>query len=59
MLVSNKISSYRKKHKYFIGYLHHEYKIKPLHITFPETSAYVNWIVQIGYVFPLKMMTYI
>ena len=29
-------------YKYFIGYLHDDYKINPLHIMLPETRAYVK-----------------
>ena len=34
-------SSAEKSCKYFIGYLHDHYKVKPLHIILPNTSAYV------------------
>ena len=40
---SNKISSGEKSYqKYFIGYVCDDYKIKPLHIILPKTSAYVR-----------------
>ena len=39
VLVSNKISFVEKYYKYFIGYLDDDYKIKPLHIMLPKTSA--------------------
>ena len=42
VLVSNKISSGEKNYKYFIGYLHNDYKVKPLHIILPKTSTYVK-----------------
>ena len=42
VLVSSKISSGEKIYKYFIGYLYDDYKVKPLHIMFPKTSAYVK-----------------
>ena len=45
VLVSNKISSGKKirmLYKYFIGYLHDDYKIKPLHIMLPKTKVYVQ-----------------
>ena len=42
ILVSNKISSGEENHKYFIGSLRDVYKVKPLHIMLPKTSAYVN-----------------
>ena len=42
VLVSSKISSVGKNHKYFIGYLYNDHKIKPLHIILPKTSAYVK-----------------
>ena len=41
-LVSNKISLGEKKLKYFIGYLHNDNKVKPLHIMLPKTRAYVK-----------------
>ena len=31
-----------KKYKYFIGYLHHDDKVKPFYIMLPKTSAYVK-----------------
>ena len=42
LLVSNKISSGKKNHKFFIGYLHDDDKVKSLHIMLPKTSAYVK-----------------
>ena len=42
VLVSNKISFGEKNYKYFIGYLYNDYKVKPLHIMLPKTSAYVK-----------------
>ena len=42
VLVSSKISSGQKNYKYFIGYLYNDHKMKPLHIMFPKTSAYVK-----------------
>ena len=42
VLVSNKISFGEKKYKHFIGYLHNDYKIKPLHIMLLKTSACVK-----------------
>ena len=41
-MVSNKISSGENNYNYFIGYLCDDYKIKPLHIMLPKTSAYVK-----------------
>ena len=35
VLVSNKISSGKKNYKYFIGYLHNDHQVKPLHIMLP------------------------
>ena len=33
----------KKNYKYFIGYLYNDNnKVKPLHIMFPKTSAYVK-----------------
>ena len=42
VLVSNKVSLGEKNYKYFIGYFCNDNKIKPLHITFSKTSAYVK-----------------
>ena len=42
VLVSNKISFGEKNYTYFIGYLYNNRKIKPLHIIFSKTSAYVK-----------------
>ena len=42
VLVSNKISSGGKNYKQFIDYLYSDYKIKPLHMVLPKTSAYVK-----------------
>ena len=42
VLVSDKISSGKRNYRYFIGYLYDDYKIKPLHIMLPKTSAYVK-----------------
>ena len=33
---------WRKNYKYFVGYLHNDIKVKPLHIMLPKTSAYVK-----------------
>ena len=41
-LVSNKIYFDEKSLKYFIGYLHHDHKVKPLYIILPKTSVYVK-----------------
>ena len=39
VLVSRyKISFGEKNHKYFLGYLHHDNKLKPLHIMLPKTK---------------------
>ena len=43
---SNMVVSYRIKHnddgfKYFIGYLHDDDVIRPLHIIFPQVSGYI------------------
>ena len=61
MLVSNKISFGERSYKYFIGYLHNDHKIKPLHIALPKTSAYVKrfdrkakWM----YFLIIKLLTY-
>ena len=42
VLVSNKISFGEKNYKYFIGYLYHDHKAKPLIIMLPKTNAYVK-----------------
>ena len=42
VLVSNKISFGEKNYKYFIGYLHNDTKVKPLHIMLPKTGAFVK-----------------
>ena len=42
VLVPNKISFGEKNHKYFIIYLYNDNKVKPLHIMFSKTSAYVK-----------------
>ena len=42
VLVSNKISFDKKNYKYFTGYLHNDYTVKPLNIMLPKTSAYVK-----------------
>ena len=42
ILVSNIVSSYGKKYKYFIGYLYDDYRDKPLTIMYVKTSAYVK-----------------
>ena len=42
VLVSNKISLVKKNYKYFIGYLHNDNKVKPLHMMLPKMSAYAK-----------------
>ena len=42
VLASNKISFGEKKCKYFVGYLHDNYKIKPLNIMLPKTKTYLK-----------------
>ena len=32
----------KKNYQYFIGYLHHDYKVKLLHIMLPKTSTDVK-----------------
>ena len=32
----------KKNHKYFIGYLHNDHKVKTFHIILPKTSAYIK-----------------
>ena len=32
----------KRNYKYFIGYLHNNYKVKPLHRMLPKTRAYVK-----------------
>ena len=41
IFISRKISSGKKKYKYFIGYIN-DYKTKPLTIILPKTSTYVR-----------------
>ena len=40
ILVPNEIPS--GNYKYFVDYLYDDYKVKPLHIMLPKTSAYVK-----------------
>ena len=42
VLASNKISFVEINYKYFIGYLHNGYKIRPLHTTPPKTEVFVK-----------------
>ena len=42
VLESIKISSGETNYKYVIGYLRNDYRVKPLHIMLPKTSAYVK-----------------
>ena len=42
VLVSNKVSFGEENYKCFIGYLHNDHKIKPLHIMFPKTIVYIE-----------------
>ena len=42
VLVSKKISFGEKNYKYFIGYLYDNYKVKPLYIMLPKTTAFVK-----------------
>ena len=42
VLVSKNISSVERNSKYFIGCLYNDYKVRPLHIMLPKTSAYVK-----------------
>ena len=42
VFVSNKTCSGEKSYKYFIGYLYDDYKVKPLHIILPKTSAHIK-----------------
>ena len=42
VLVSKKFYSGEKNHRYFIGYLYHDYKVKPVRIILPKTNAYVK-----------------
>ena len=41
-LVTKKISFGGKIYKYFIGYLHNDFKVKPLDIMVLKTSAYAK-----------------
>ena len=60
VLVPNKVSSGEKNYKYFIGYLHEDYKIKSFYIMLPKTSAYLeSMMVTLNRcIFWLKMMPY-
>ena len=60
VLVSNKICPGEKNYKHFIGYLHDNYKIEPLHIMLSKMRAYIKiYDGQInGCIFWLKMMNY-
>ena len=59
VLVSNKIPFGEKNCKYFIGYLYHGNKAKPLHIMLPKASAYVkSYDGHAKCIFWLKMLTY-
>ena len=42
VVVSDKIFFGEKNYKYFIGYWYNDYKINPLNIMHPKTSAYVK-----------------
>ena len=42
VLVSKKISSGEKNCKCFIGYLHNNHKVKPLHLMLPKVSTYIK-----------------
>ena len=42
VLVSSDISFGEKNYNYFIGYLHNDYKVKPLDILLPKINAYVK-----------------
>ena len=42
VLLFKKISSGEKNCKYFIGYLYNYFRVKPLHIILPKTSAFVK-----------------
>ena len=49
-----------KNLKQFIGYMYDDYKIKPLHITLPKTSAYVkSYDGQTNYIYFLKMVEHV
>ena len=52
-LVFNKIFFGEKNYKYFIGYLYHDNKVKPLHIILAKTKWKLN-----GSIFLLKMKAY-
>ena len=32
----------KENYKYFVGYWYNDHKVKPLHLLFPKTSAYVK-----------------
>ena len=56
-LLSNKIFSDEKNYKYSIGYTD-DYKIKPLHIMLPKTSAYAKSYGDETKLMYFKMMAY-
>ena len=60
VLVSNKIFSGGENHQQFIGCLHDDYKIKPLHLMLSKMRAFVKrYDVQTKWIhFQLKMMNY-
>ena len=42
ILTIGDIPSGKKNYKYSIGYLYNDFKVKPLHMMLPKTSAYVK-----------------
>ena len=42
VLASGKISFAQKNYKCFIGYLYDNYKVKPLHVMLPKTTAHAK-----------------
>ena len=61
VFVSNTISFSEKNYKYFIGYLHNDNKVKPLHIMLPKAfwlCKKLSWTNKMDLSFWLKMITY-
>ena len=56
--VSNKIYSSKTSNKYFIGYLHDDYEIRPLYKMLPKPSLYEKDENSVDIYFWLKMMAY-
>ena len=51
ILISNKVSVFKKGYKYFTYYKDNDYKVKPLCIMLPKMSGYVTHFDKNKYVF--------